>query len=35
VPTRVTAVISAEEMLRRMRSVDQACAPLVACVSRW
>jgi thioredoxin:protein disulfide reductase len=35
-PNRVTAVISADEMLRRMREVDRACAtPMVACLARW
>ena len=36
VPARVTAAVSADEMLRRMRGVDKACAsPVVACIDRW
>jgi thiol:disulfide interchange protein DsbD len=35
VPSRVTGVVSAEEMLRRLKAVDQACTALVACASRW
>ena len=35
-PTRVTAAVSADEMLRRLRAVDGACgAPMVACLARW
>ncbi len=34
-PARVTAVVSGTEMLRWMRSVDQACSSLVACAARW
>ena len=34
--TRVTAVIDADEMLRRMRAVDNTCAGgAVACLARW
>jgi thiol:disulfide interchange protein DsbD len=33
---RVTGVIGAQEMLRRLRAVDQACTlPAVACLARW
>jgi thiol:disulfide interchange protein DsbD len=35
-PIRVLGAISAEEMLRWMQAVDQACiVPAVACVARW
>ena len=36
-PTRVTGVIGAEEMLRRLRAVDATCegAPAGACTPRW
>jgi len=33
--SRVTAVVDAEEMLRRMRAVDKTCAAAVACLARW
>src|SRR5439155_17357013 len=34
-PERITAAISAEEMLTRLRAVDSACAqPALACVAR-
>jgi len=35
VPERITAVVPGSEMLRRLRAVDRACSPLVACVARW
>jgi thiol:disulfide interchange protein DsbD len=35
-PVRVTGAIAADEMLRFLGAVDQACAvPAVACVARW
>ncbi|GEJ55692.1 protein-disulfide reductase DsbD family protein [Anaeromyxobacter diazotrophicus] len=35
-PARVTAVIGADDMLKRMKAVDRACAqPAVACLARW
>jgi thiol:disulfide interchange protein DsbD len=35
-PARVTAVVGADEMLRRLREVDGACArPAIACLARW
>jgi thiol:disulfide interchange protein DsbD len=34
-PARILGAISAEEMLRWMRGVDEACAPMIACVARW
>jgi thiol:disulfide interchange protein DsbD len=33
--SRVTAVVGAEEMLKRMRAVDKTCAAAVACLARW
>ncbi|HTP29835.1 MAG TPA: cytochrome c biogenesis protein CcdA [Anaeromyxobacteraceae bacterium] len=34
--SRVTSVVSAQEMLRRLRAVDQICLPKeVACLARW
>ncbi len=35
VPERVTAAISGDEMLRRLRSVEATCTPALACVARW
>jgi thiol:disulfide interchange protein DsbD len=36
VPVRVTGAIEADEMLRWMTAVDEACVkPVVACVTRW
>ncbi len=36
VPVRVTGAISAEEMLRWVKAVDEACVrPVVACATRW
>jgi thiol:disulfide interchange protein DsbD len=33
---RVTAVVDADEMLKRMRAVDKTCASgVVACLARW
>jgi thioredoxin:protein disulfide reductase len=32
---RVTAVVNADEMLKRLRAVDQTCAAAVACLARW
>jgi len=35
-PSRVTAVVGADEMLKRMRAVDAACVePAMACLARW
>ncbi len=34
-PERITAAVDAGEMLRRLRSVDGACTPALACVARW
>ena len=33
--SRVTAVVSADEMLKRMKAVDKTCAAAVACLARW
>jgi thiol:disulfide interchange protein DsbD len=33
--SRVTAVIGAEDMLRRLRAVDRTCTAAVACLARW
>ena len=36
VPAHIMGAVSADEMLKWMRAVSQACAkPLVACVTRW
>jgi thiol:disulfide interchange protein DsbD len=36
VPVRVTGALPAEEMLRWVKAVDEACVrPVVACVTRW
>ncbi len=36
VPARLTGAVDADEMLRWMKSVDQACTPpVVACAARW
>lgn len=32
---RVTAVVDGKEMLRRMKQVDGACTPVMACAARW
>ncbi len=35
-PARITGAVGADEMLKWMRAVNQACvAPLVACATRW
>ena len=35
-PSRVTAVVGADEMLKRLRAVDAACVePAMACLARW
>jgi thiol:disulfide interchange protein DsbD len=33
--SRVTAVVSADDMLKRMKAVDKTCAAAVACLARW
>jgi thiol:disulfide interchange protein DsbD len=35
VPERITAAVDAGEMLKRLRAVDAACTPALACVARW
>jgi len=36
VPARITGAIDADEMLRWMKSVDEACVPpVMACAARW
>ena len=32
---RVTAVVDGKEMLRRLKQVDGACTPVMACAARW
>jgi thiol:disulfide interchange protein DsbD len=34
-PERVTSAVDADEMLKRLRAVDGACTPALACVARW
>jgi thiol:disulfide interchange protein DsbD len=34
-PERITAAVDASEMLVRLRAVDAACTPALACVARW
>jgi thiol:disulfide interchange protein DsbD len=34
-PDRVTSVVDANEMLKRLRSVDRACGAVAACLARW
>jgi thiol:disulfide interchange protein DsbD len=35
-PARITGAVGADEMLKWMRAVNQACVtPLVACATRW
>jgi len=34
-PERITAAVDAGEMLKRLRAVDGACTPALACVARW
>ncbi len=35
-PVRITGAVDADEMLKWLGAVDQACAqPALACVARW
>ncbi len=34
-PERITAAVDAGEMLKRLRAVDAACTPALACAARW